>query len=127
SPSGSGADEEHWQYATPSTTLRVVTAPDNTRTEQVVSPEPNYGTSSLFGYDDPRVGSPIEERGYSATGQLLRRKLMSWDVTGSNTTSSPGAATAKRNSRLTKEVEIILDTGTGSALTKTTVHNYDLT
>lgn len=120
SPSGSGLDEEHWQYATPSPTLRLMTAPDNTRTETVVFADPFYGGDTSFGHSDVRVGLPIEERVYSATNQMLRRRLLAWDVTN-------GGYRASRHSRPAREVEIILDTGTSSALARTTIHNYDLT
>ena len=59
--------------------------------------------------------------------QLLRRHLTEWSVTGSNATSQfSGAQQAARNARLTKEVDIIFDTG-GSALARTTTRDYDPT
>src|SRR5205807_7570369 len=91
--------------------------------------------SGTFGYslDGARAGRPGAEVAYSppdgqGNRRMLRRKLMEWSVTGSNATGLfPNAQQyAARNPRVTKEVEILLDTD-GSAVAKTTTYDYDLT
>jgi RHS repeat-associated protein len=129
SAKGDGSDEAHWQYAwtdAQGQLRRGEITPDGTRTERL-----SYGTTvgaTYWSYADARAGRPAEERVYNAAGQMVRRTLMEWTNSGSNYTPTGAfnAGTATRNPRLTKEVEIILDTG-GAALAKTTVHNYDST
>lgn len=116
SPSGTGADEAQWQYTTGGTT-----APDGTLTVRYVH---RSIVSASYGFQDPRVGLPYDERVLSATGQVLRRKLSKYAVTGAATGGYVGA---QRNARVIKEVEILLDTGTNQALAKTTVYGYDTT
>src|SRR5258705_965790 len=78
---------------------------------------------------EPRKKMPCVEIVWSGN-QKVRYKLTQWDTT-SSTWSGNGPSNvqqnANRNPRVTKEVEIILDTGTSNALAKTTVHNYDFT
>ena len=125
SPKGDGSDESHWQYSAgypfsgaPYTVS--VTAPDGTRTDRLL----HISRSSLsihFGFDDARAGMGYDERVYSATNQMLRRTLTEWTWDG----PTPGGdASAMRNQRVAKHVEILLDTS-GLALTKTTTYQYD--
>ncbi len=69
----------------------------------------------------------FEERLFEPTppiggGGMLRRKLNQWTTSGP---TSGGWATAARNPRVTKQVNILLDTGTSNALTSTTTTSHD--
>lgn len=112
----------HWTYTVVSSspyTIRT-TAPDGSYSERVLQKGRGPGVLK-FGFDDARAGMPLEERAYSASGQMLRRTLMSYDVSGP---LSGGYDGATRNPRLTKKVDIILDTG-GDALAAITTMAYD--
>jgi len=97
-----------------------MTAPNGTRTDIDVW---SAATASSWGYstNGARAGRAYEERVYSDSGQMLRRKLTEWSMTGSNAGNA-----ANRNPRVTRETEFILDTG-GNALAKTTTYGYDTT
>lgn len=126
SPSGSGADEAHWQYSAgyidgnfnqPYKVTITAPPPDGTVTERllhtaVLDPQ-------LWGYGDVRAGRPYEERVLTPTGQMLRRTLTQWVA------SPQGSYANKRDPRMTKQVEIRLDTSGANALTKTTAYGYD--
>lgn len=116
SPSGTGTDEAQWQYATGGTT-----APDGTLSIRYVH---SGNVAAPYGFQNARLGLPYDERVVSATGQMLRRKLTKYDVTGA---AVGGYLGATRNARVIKEVEILLDTGTSQALAKTTTYGYDTT
>ena len=125
SHTGSSSDEVQWQYSSASNYVNVI-APDGTRTERYMWTD---GVSS-WGYsaDSSRAGKTFDERVYSASGQMLRRKLTEWAQTGSNATGNPsGTQIANRNARITRVVEMILDNGGGPALAKTTTFGYDTT
>src|SRR6266478_144139 len=133
SASGLSADEVSWQYSAGGFGSVSITAPDRSLTVLSMYTDPSM--SGTFGYslDQPRAGRTYAEDFYSPpdannTRHLLRRHLSDWSVTGSNATSQFSTAQqyATRNARLTKEVEIIFDTG-GGALAKTTTYDYDLT
>jgi RHS repeat-associated protein len=134
SASGLSADEVLWQYGDLGVGGTVtILAPDGSLTERYLHTD--MSMSGTFGYsqDGSRAGLAYDERYYSAPDaagarQMLRRKLTEWTITGSNATGLfPGAQQyANRNPRITKEVEILLDTG-GDALTKTTTYGYDTT
>jgi RHS repeat-associated protein len=122
SPDGSETNLHHWTYSVVSVTPYVIrtTAPDGSYSERVLQKGRGPGIIK-YGFDDPRAGMPLEERTYSAAGQMLRRSLMAYDVTG----PLPGGhASAARDARLTKQVDILLDTG-GDSLTSTTTYSYD--
>jgi hypothetical protein len=97
-----------------------MTAPNGTRTDIDVW---SAATASSWGYstNGARAGRAYDERVYSDSGQMLRRKLTEWSMTGSNAGNA-----ANRNPRVTRETEFILDTG-GNALAKTTTYGYDTT
>jgi RHS repeat-associated protein len=134
SANGTGSDEVQWQYETladaPTYTNHKVktTAPDGAYTVRYLY-KTGYNPNNpvRWGHDDARIGMPYDERVYSATGQLLRRKLTEWAVT--SVTVPPqilhGQSTiATRDPRPTKVVEILLDTG-GDALSSITTYQYD--
>jgi RHS repeat-associated protein len=126
SPTGLVADEKEWDYDGNGVTgFMTMTAPDDSRTETYVWTEGLSGWS--YSADSSRAGRPYDERTYSHTGQMIRRKLTVWAMTGSNSSGNPGGEAANRNARITKEIEFILDTHGGPALAKTTTYGYDLT
>ena len=124
SPSGLGNDEIQWLYGG-SGNFASVTAPDGSRSERYMWTE---GTSGFtYSTDSSRAGNTYDERAYSSSGQMLRRKLTEWVMTPSNATSVPQAPTANRNARIAREVEFLLDTGGGPALARSKTYGYDLT
>jgi RHS repeat-associated protein len=127
SPTGNSGDEVHWHYVTTasSSVLTVsTTAPDGTLNERLMSAEteePNW----TYGFTHVLLGVAYEERSYapaSVGGAMLRRTLTWWDWSGP---TSGGWGFATRNPRVTKRVNILLDTGTSNALTTTTTMSYD--
>jgi RHS repeat-associated protein len=123
SASGTGTDEVRWQYsasfadnatrALPYTVA--ITAPDGTRTERLLYAEQQHPPYRL---DHVLTGRAYEERIIAPGGQMLRRKLTQW--AGNNGTQ----AYPIRDPRVTKEVEMLLDTG-GDALAATVSYQYD--
>jgi RHS repeat-associated protein len=144
SPSGSGTDRVQWQsgaiYDGNANTYKVWTLnPDNTYTERYLfkalpfSPHTNQNYAK-FGFEDPRNGMPYEERFYqskngSSLGPMLRRSLTDSTYSARTVTVNYNGlittATAMCNPRPTKEVSLILDTGTDPALAKTVTYGYD--
>lgn len=124
SADGTDTNLQHWQYSVNSTTNYTVrtTAPDGTYTELVLKRGRGPGEIK-YGFDDTRAGIPTEERFYSANGTLLRRTLMGYAVSGSQVIGSR-SQTATRNPRLTKQVDLLLDTG-GDAIACMTTYEYD--
>jgi RHS repeat-associated protein len=93
-----------------------ITAPDLTHAERFLhTATENYA----FEFRDVRTGRAYEERFFSATNQFLRRTLTEWTASPQN-----GTYANARDPRLTKEIEILLDTG-GNALAGTTINGYD--
>jgi len=128
SAKGDGLDEaqNHWSYSGV-WGARTETAPDSTSTTRLLYVD---NGAAGWGYSDARAGMGYDERAYNASGQILRRKLTEWTTSGSNypyNNPTQNAQYASRNPRVTKETEIVFDTGTSSALAKTTLHSYDLT
>jgi len=123
SSTGSAADEVQWVYSGGGGFVSM-TAPDGTRTERYQWADLN----SNWGYsmDGARTGRAYDERVYSASNQMLRRKLTDWATTPSNATFLQGTQLANRNARIAREVEFILDTG-GGALAQTRTYGYDTT
>lgn len=127
SPTGNSTDEVHWHYgaAVTSGALTVsTTEPDGTLNERLVYSEAST-TNPTFGFSNLLVGTSWEERisaPSSAGGAMLRRLLTDWTTSGP---TSGGWWTATRNPRVTKEISILLDTGTSNALTSTSTMTYD--
>jgi RHS repeat-associated protein len=130
SAKGDGSDEVQWRYAWTDDQGQphrgeITPAPESTRTERF-----QYYTTfgiTFWSFTDARAGRPTEERVYDSAGQLIRRRLSEWAVTGSDNCNSGAysTCTATRNPRLTKEVEVIVEPG-GQALAKVTTYGYDL-
>jgi RHS repeat-associated protein len=115
---GDGTDEAHWQYSG-STLTRSVIAPNGTRTDRVL-----YASSSLgvgFGFENPLGGMAYEEATYNSSSQMMRRSLTEWQVSGPQ---SGGYSEAKRDPRVIKNINLILDTG-GDALAAASTTSYD--
>ncbi|HEX8844615.1 MAG TPA: RHS repeat-associated core domain-containing protein, partial [Pyrinomonadaceae bacterium] len=140
SPTGTGTDRAQWQYgvthdAAANKYMQWTKAPDNTYTERYLFKAPpvsQYANQNYpkFGYEDPRNGVPYDERVYEYQGgPMLRRKLTDWTYSSRNVTVNYNGiirtAPAMRNPRPTKEVSLILDTGTDTALAKTLTYGYD--
>ncbi|HEX5702842.1 MAG TPA: RHS repeat-associated core domain-containing protein [Pyrinomonadaceae bacterium] len=129
SPTGASADEVHWHYAAAKSNFVLTvstTAPDKTVNEQLIRAETSQGYDK-FGFGWAELSLPFEERLLEpappiAGGAMLRRTLSHWTTSGP---TSGGWATAARNPRVTKQVHILLDTGTSNALTSTTTMSYD--
>jgi RHS repeat-associated protein len=126
SVTGDGSDEaqHHWTYAvdTSGPYLVRVTAPYGIKSERLLH---RTAVNQQFGLDDMKTGRAYEERVISATGQMLRRTLTNWVTSGPAPAPPTGVSNATRNARITKTVEVLLDT-TGNALAKTTTTNYDV-
>jgi RHS repeat-associated protein len=128
SATGSAADEVRWLYNSAGTTVTTF-APDGSTPgagmKTVRSLHTGYSFGSVrFGLDDPRAGMAYDEKVYapqSQGGAMLRRTLTEWEVSG----PEPGGhSSAKRNPKVLRTVEILLDTGTGNPLAKTTTYQY---
>lgn len=125
---GAGLGENQWHYEGGGVVR--ITAPDDTLIERYIHSEP--GNSWGYSVNGTRTGMAYDERAYSppdagGVRHMLRRTLTEWSMTGSNAVGLVGVNNANRNPRVTKQVDILLDTGTGNALTKTTVYGYDTT
>jgi RHS repeat-associated protein len=121
-----GVTTQLWQYGSPNdagvdpaTAARSVARPDGTVTKTWYYK--SRGTDIQYGFDDARTGMAREERVYNSAGTMLRRTLFSVIEDGAQ---SGGYATATRNARVIKRVDIILDTG-GNALASATEMAYD--
>ncbi len=130
SASGTGSDEAQWQYGGGGGSV-TITAPDNSQVQRSMYVD---STADGWGYspDGARAGLAYDERTYSAPDgggvrHMLRRTLTEWAMTGSNAVGLLDVSKATRNARVTKQVELLLDTGGGSALAKTTTCGYDTT
>ncbi|HEU4713033.1 MAG TPA: discoidin domain-containing protein [Pyrinomonadaceae bacterium] len=122
SATGLAGAEVTWTYSSTGTAV-TTTAPDGTVTVRYLIPTAQAGTV-VFGLEDPRAGMVYDERVYAPAAQggaMLRRALTNWDYSGP---LSGGHATAKRNPRVNRQVDIILDTG-GNALATATEMDYD--
>jgi YD repeat-containing protein len=123
SVSGNGTDEINWHYAAtgnyPNGPYTVtITAPDDTYTTRYLH---RGSTEAPYGFDSVNAGKAYDERVYSSDGQMLRRSLTEWTFSG----PLPGGnSSARRNPRITKKVELLLDTD-GNALAKTITMSYD--
>jgi YD repeat-containing protein len=132
SATGSGSDEVLWQYSvnatfSPAVFKTTVIAPNNARTERYL--HAGLGASGVlnavkFGLDDARSGEAYEESAYAASGQMIRRTLVDWTMDSAQLAPPFQFATATRNPRGVKKVEILLDTG-GNALAATTTTGHD--
>ena len=118
-----------WTYADiflqgvdPATDVRMVTAPNGTITKTWYYS--SRGLQIKYGFDDARAGMVREERVYKIVNSaevMIRRTVNQLAMDG----PLPGGyQTATRNARVTKTVQIILDTG-GNALATATEFTYD--
>jgi len=98
SAKGDGSDVVEWTYSATNTGWYVVrtTAPNGNYTERRLHVGKIPDDDVKFGFDDARSGMAHDERAYSASGQLLRRTLTKWEVSG------PFDYGATRNPRVTK-------------------------
>lgn len=113
SAKGDGTDDSVWTYSVTSADPHTVrsTRPDTHYTERLIHKSRYNGTSenfSQFGFDDARMGMVYEERAFKFPNVMLRRTLSKW-VEAEPT--SGGYNDAARDPKVTKRVEILLDTG----------------
>ena len=135
SAKGDGTDEIHWSYGAVKGTSQspgpykvIITAPDATRTEQLLYDEPSYTIAppQPYGYGDIKSGRAYEERSYSATGELLRRHLTKYATTDSQVAIVTGnSVIASRDLRPTREINITFEPNAGSALAAMSETTYD--
>jgi RHS repeat-associated protein len=118
SADGTAANEAHWSYSGFSTI-----APDGTRTDRSVFT--NQYDWSAYGFEDPRLGMVYDERIFAPSGTMLRRRLTDYAVDGQVEVFSGYYAYKQRNPRPVRVVDILLDTGTGTALAANTTYEYD--
>lgn len=130
SASGSASDEVRWHYVAGRLNWDynqpykvTITAPDGTYTERYLYAASSAAASAPWGFSDARFGRAHDERSFTATGQMVRRTLT--QRVASSQDSSQGTYPNARVARVDKQVEILLDTGTGDAQTKTTTYQYD--
>ena len=129
SATGSGTDESLWTYAVISTNPYTVrtTRPDLGYTERLLHRSRYTGVGddfARFEFDDARMGMAYEERAFNSSGSMLRRELSKWVEGG----PLPGGySTASRDSKVTKQVSILLDGAGSNALTATVVNRYEQT
>jgi RHS repeat-associated protein len=103
----------------PASVPRSVIAPDGSKT--VTWYYKSRGFDIKYGFDDARAGMPREERVYNSANTMLRRTLLQAVADG----PQPGGfSTATRNARVTKKVDIVLETD-GNALASATEFTYD--
>jgi RHS repeat-associated protein len=117
-----GVSSQTWAYsfaASGNVATSSVTAPDGTVTQTDYFK--SMGAGIKYGFDDARAGMPLEQRVYDSLGTTIRRTL--YELTKDGPIGS-GYQTATRNARVTKQVNIILDTG-GDALASATETTYD--
>src|SRR5262245_7627317 len=120
SAKGDGTDEVRWQYSAVNEGLKLMTTviePTGAKSERLMHIHTPPNIAAPFGFADARTGRAYEERTYAANGQMIRRTLTEWTMSGA-------LPVATRNPRPTKKVEILLDAG-GNALAATTVTSSD--
>lgn len=124
SENGTGSDEILTEYAVISTTPYTVrtTNADGTRTERVIKKGRGPGVLK-YGFDDASAGSIIEERFYNSGNQMLRRTLNSYITEGARGTNPE--PTAMRDSRLEKQISIIIEPNSSDALMTQSANKYD--
>ncbi|NOT61488.1 MAG: hypothetical protein HOP19_14820 [Acidobacteria bacterium] len=132
SPTGLSGDEyPAWVYQ-PNGNHTVITAPNGTVTKHFFH---KSGVPIWMKFNTP-VGAALEGKIYETqvfnnTNTMLRRTLSQWVYTGIQGVPGAGDAgtpiadsDASRNARMTRQVEILLDTG-GQALATATEMDYD--
>lgn len=135
SPDGTPGSEQEWQYGAEEisqTVLRTfVVAPNGTVTERYVH-RGRLPSQKPFDFDDAKSGMVFEECTYQQgashgqKGAMLRRTLTEWSMSQyvKQGGGIPGGFVVSRDPRVTKQVEIVLDTG-GDALAGTTTYQHD--
>jgi RHS repeat-associated protein len=126
STDGNALNENHWQYDGSTSGKTITIKPDLTKTEKFFKVQ---AIDSPFGFEDKSTGSLIEEKNYSATGDLLRRSLTSYQITGMTGNIPPINAypvpQANRNSRPIRNIDIMFENGAMAALATIRETAYD--
>jgi RHS repeat-associated protein len=120
SAKGDGTDEMHYSYST-SGSVVTSTSPDGITTTQYLYTEPS-DDSSPYGFSNPLVGRSLGESVSDANNQIIRSKRFEYEFTGPQ---SGGFYYAKRDFRQTKEINIIFEPNSTSALATMSETIYD--
>ncbi|MBK9172239.1 MAG: hypothetical protein IPM28_04425 [Chloracidobacterium sp.] len=122
SEDGTANSEIEYLYREIDTSLgsaHAVFNPDGSKTERVLY----ESAGSSFGFEDPRNGMAKEERTRDANGHLISRRLNDWEVLGPQ---GPNAYQhAARDPRVKRNVTIVFEAGSNSALATMTVNEFD--
>jgi RHS repeat-associated protein len=110
----------------------ISTNPDGTYVHRYIAYRDALNNKFNASPGEAGVGRIYDERHYTATGQMLRRVLTKWIVTGPQQLpfnpqayQPAGMEWTSRDVRVERQVEILLDTGTSNALAKATEYQYD--
>lgn len=120
----SSQNEMHWQYLTGSGATQysvTTTVPDGSKNVRIYTK--GRGPNKVYGFDDVRAGSLVEEISYSSTNQILSRTLNSYSAQG---VRGVGAhPTATRDARLEKQIFVSFEPGDLNALVILKKNEYD--
>ncbi len=107
------------------------TNPDGTYVRRYVHIRDPLNSKFNASPGEAKAGRIYDEQYFSSNGQMLRRVLSDWAYTGPlqlpfnpQAYDPSGMEMTSRDARVTRQVEILLDTG-GDALAKTTDYLYD--
>jgi RHS repeat-associated protein len=107
------------------------TNPDGTYVRRYVHIRDPLNSKFNASPGEAKAGRIYDEQYFSSSGQMLRRVLLDWAYTGPlqlpfnpQAYDPAGMEWTSRDARVTRQVEILLDTG-GDALAKTTDFLYD--
>jgi RHS repeat-associated protein len=126
STTGNSSDEFHWQYNY-SLERTAITQPDNTVVEKYFHIGRHINDPGhVFGFDDERAGKQYEERVVAPGNIVKRRNLSKWEVRGPVTfNNQTGHPAATRDAYLSKELNLVFETGGTQALVALTEYEYD--
>ena len=125
SEDGTPATEKTWQY-----NGGHITAPDGSYTDRYFYLGRDT-TTIKFGFDDVRAGSPYDEKVYSSSGVMMRRKLTEQAMTSNPVLNySPfqmqtTGVTATKDPYTTKEISVVMEPDSTNALLQMTSYDYD--
>ncbi|MEQ1606466.1 MAG: RHS repeat-associated core domain-containing protein [Pyrinomonadaceae bacterium] len=133
SVTGNSVDETHWSYSVSRGTLVsplpytvTTTAPDGSITQQILFDERDPNAWRPYGFGNAMTGRAYEDRVYdnSSNHYIISRKLTEYAQTGALGGATTGAT---RDTRPSKEVSIIFESGSSNALATMTETVYDTT
>jgi len=124
SENGTGNDEILTQYSASSGNgySTTVTNPDGTKTVRIIQKGRGPGIIK-YGFDDATAGSINEEIFYNSGNQIVRRTINSYIKEGAH--GAGAEPTATRDARLEKQISIIIEPDSSTALMTQSVNEYD--